>query len=470
MIRLVLEKELKEALSSTRFAVSFGVCSLLLLLCFSVGGLHYQIATEQHEAGLRANLRTMEAITDWSEVRDHRIALPPDPVASLVMGISNDIGRTAEIRGRGEIIPVDSRYGNDPIFAVFRFLDLDFIFQIVLSLFAILFSFDAVNGEKERGTLRLTFANAIPRSHFIVGKILGSYLALAVPLLIPLLLGSLTLILMGIPMDTEHWVRLGLVLVAGYLYLGAFLAVTIFLSARTERSSTSFLLALVIWIFTVLIIPRAAVLLAGRAVEVPSVDEVSSQKSRYAASLWEEDRRRMAEFRAAEGTPPEQVMQQFQKFMGDLMAERQQKLDAFAARLNEERLNRAHHREDVALALARLSPAATFSLASMAIAGTGLPLERVFIQAADAYQQSYAAFIRGKTGQNPGGGFVFRISTDEQEEPTPINPAEIPPFEFRRPALTETASSFVPDLGILAVFALVSFFGAFVSFLRYDLR
>ena len=38
--------------------------------------------------------------------------------------------------------------------AGFRFLDLDFIFQIVLSLFAILFAYDTISGEKERGTLR----------------------------------------------------------------------------------------------------------------------------------------------------------------------------------------------------------------------------------------------------------------------------------------------------------------------------
>jgi hypothetical protein len=239
MIRLVIEKELKDTISSTRFAVTFGACSLLLLLSFYVGARHYQISAQEYEAGIRANLRKMEAITDWAEVRNHRIALPPSPVASLVMGVSNDIGRTAEIQGRGEITPVDSRYGDDPIYAVFRFLDLDFIFQIVLSLFAILFAYDAINGEKERGTLRLTFANAIPRSSYILGKMLGSYLGLAVPLLIPLLLGCLIFVLMQIPLTAEDWGRLAAVLLSGYLYLAAFLAITVFVSSRTLRERFS---------------------------------------------------------------------------------------------------------------------------------------------------------------------------------------------------------------------------------------
>ena len=39
-----------------------------------------------------------------------------------------------------------------------------------------------------------------------------------------------------------------------------------FVSSLTRRSSTSFLFLLVIWILAVLVIPRSAVLLAGRAV------------------------------------------------------------------------------------------------------------------------------------------------------------------------------------------------------------
>ena len=35
-------------------------------------------------------------------------------------------------------------------------LDLGFIIKIILSLFAILFTYDAVCGEKELGTLKLT--------------------------------------------------------------------------------------------------------------------------------------------------------------------------------------------------------------------------------------------------------------------------------------------------------------------------
>ena len=56
------------------------------------------------------------------------------------------------------------------------FLDLEFIVLIVLSLFAILFTYDAISGEKERGTLRLSFAGPVARHTYMTGKLLGSFL------------------------------------------------------------------------------------------------------------------------------------------------------------------------------------------------------------------------------------------------------------------------------------------------------
>lgn len=470
IFRLLVEKELREITGSAKFAVTFAVSSILLLLTFYVGARNYQVAAEQHEAAVRENLRKLETLTRWEEVRNFRIYLPPRPVSSLVMGVSNDVGRTSEIRGAGEISARDSRYGDDPVYAVFRFLDLDFVFQIVLSLFAILFAYDAVNGEKERGTLRLTLANAVPRAVYIAGKIAGSFLALAVPLMVPILLGALLLIVLGVPMTGDDWLRFGLVTGAGFLYFGAFLALALFVSSSTARSSTSFLILLTAWILSVMIIPRTAVLAAGRAVEVPSVDELVSRKSRYAASLWQEHRTRMAGFRAPENTPMDQVMQKFQQFMGDLDAERTEKMNTFAARLNEERANAQAVQERLAFGLARISPSATFSLLATSIAATGVGLKNEYRAQAERYQREYAAFIRGKTGQNPSGSFVFRMTTDDEEERRKINPSEIPAFVWGTPPLAASLGGIVADFGILALFAIVFFGGAFLAFLRFDPR
>lgn len=470
MLPLIIAKELRDIIGSAKFTLTFGVCSLLILLSFYVGGRNYQVNREHYEAATRENLRKLEGLTDWMSVRDFRIYLPPQPIASIVMGISNDIGRTAEIRGRGEVRPEDNRYGDDPIYAVFRFLDLDFVFQIILSLFAILFAYDAVSGEKERGTLRLSFANPVPRGTYIIGKLLGSFLGAGLPLLIPILLGCIVLIALGVPMTPDDWVRLSLVVLAGLLYFGVFLGVSVFVSSMTQRSSTSFLILLAVWILSVLVLPRTAVLLAGRAVDVPSVDDLNSQKGRYNVSLWEEDRKKMANYRVEAGTPPDKMMSGFQQFMSGLGEEREKKMNEFTSRLNEERSNRQRVQERVALGLSRISPSAVVSLAAMEIAGTGVHMQESYVSAAERYQKIYAEFMKEKTGVNMGGGFVFRITTDSDEKKQPLNVQEIPKFEFQPPPLTASLGNIAVDLGLLALFTLVGFIGAFIGFLRYDVR
>ncbi len=70
------------------------------------------------------------------------------------------------------------------------------------------------------------------------------------------------------------------------------------------------------------------------------------------------------------------------------------------------------------------------------------------------------------------GGHVmmFRMRAGEEEEPEPIDPHELPGFDYREVQLGKTAGAMMIDFGILALFNVVFFAGAFVAFLKYDLR
>ena len=471
MLKLLIEKELRDIIGSTKFTVTFAVCAVLILLAFYVGARNYQVSMREYEAARAENLKQMEELTSWNDI-DHRIFLKPQPLASLVSGVSNDIGRNVEVESRGELKAENSRFNEDPLFAVFRFLDLEFIFTVVLSLFAILFGFDAVNGEKERGTLRLSFSNSVPRDKYILGKIIGSFLALVVPLLLAILLGFLLLPLLGVPMTGDLWLRLGMIILSGLLYFGVFLTLSVFISAMTEKSSSSFLMLLVAWIFAVLIIPRTAVLLSGRAVEVPSMDQINFEKAQYEEQLWQEDRKKMDEFWRS--NPPnqnesrEQRMTQFRRFMSELGDERAEKERVLFEQLNEDRRNREAVQQRLALNIARVSPAASFSLASADLAGTSLELKQRYQNSANAYQESYAKFISEKTGGLSGGWWMRGGGADEDADP--IDPYELPVYDYDEPETSEMISGALPDLGVLVLFNLIFFAGAFVAFLKYDVR
>ncbi|MCH8246893.1 MAG: ABC transporter permease [Bacteroidetes bacterium] len=470
MFKLLLDKELKEIVGTTKFAVTFGVCAVLILLAFYVGARNYDVSRQEYEGAVVENMRQMEGLTDWGEI-DHRIFLPPQPLAALVSGISNDIGRTIDIESRGELRAEDSRFNEDPIFAVFRFLDLEFIFTIVLSLFAILFGYDAINGEKERGTLALSFANPVPRDQYVLAKLVGSFLALVVPLMIPILIGCVMLPLLGVPMDGDSWIRLAMVIFAGVLYFGVFLTLSVFISAMTQHSSSSFLMLLVVWIFMVLIIPRASVLISGQAVDVPSVDQIDYEKSKYSRQLFSERMNGMQEFIQENRNNDDhaQFMADMQEFMGQQQDDFDAKMLVLTEQLNEQRNNKAARRQKFALALARISPTASFSLAAADLASTSLALRSSYMDAANSYQAAFAQFMQSKNADTQGFRFM-RHGDDEVEEPEEIDLRELPAFTYEPPDVSDAIGASLPDLGLLLLFNIVFFAGAFVAFLKYDVR
>ncbi|MFC1495501.1 ABC transporter permease [Thermodesulfobacteriota bacterium] len=405
MLRLILYKELREIIGSAKFAVTFGICSLLIILAFFTGIENYKTGMEEYNASEAAQLRTHEKKTDWREVRNHQVYLTPKPLAALVMGVSNDLGRTAYITG-SSIPPLDdSIYSQQPVFAVFRFLDLEFVFQVILSLFAILFAFDAINGEKERGTLRLSFANSLPRASYILGKLTGSFLALALPLLIPILIGVLLLPLSGVALSTEEWARLGLFILCGLLYLGVFLTLSVFISCLTQRSSSSFLFLLVIWVCSVLIIPRASVLIAGNMIDVPSMEEVSVQRLQLQRQnsreyiqklndLYRDFFQQMSQNRDNSREATDRGFKKISDTLDKIRAENDKSVKDLTSRLNEERRNIQIKQEKLAFGISRISPTAVFTLAATTFSGTSLELREHFRERAAAYSDSFAEFYR----------------------------------------------------------------------------
>jgi hypothetical protein len=230
---------------------------------------------------------------------------------------------------------------------------------------------------------------------------------------------------------------------------------------------------LVAWIFAVLIIPRTAVLLSGRAVEVPSMDQLNFEKAQFEDQLWQSDRQEMDAYWRA--NPPsdnesrEERMTKFRRFMSDLADAREDEERRFASQLNEDRRNRENVQQRIALSIARISPAASFALASADLAGTSLELKQRFVNSANTYQETYAQFIAEKTG-GMSGGWWSRGGDNNAENREAIDPYELPVYNYEEPPARELITGALPDIGVLILFNLVFFTGAFVSFMKYDVR
>jgi len=488
MIKTLILKEIRLYFSSPRFASVFLICAFLILLSIHLGIQEYQAAADRYNTATQLAAQDLQERNSWDGT-ETRVFRAPDPMQIFVNGVSNDIGRFSTISEWEQVRLRQSPYTDDTIFAVFRYLDFSVIVQVVLSLLAIMFTYDAINGERENGTLKLIFAHALPRSRFILAKLAGSWLGLLIPFMIPVLLGVLLLMAFRIPLSTDHWLRIGMLLLLSVLYYSFFIIAGITVSAFTRHSSVSFLTLLVVWVFLVLIIPPGAVLTASNLIPVPGEAETNGRIEGFSNEQWkahekilsEAWRQRNAQMSGLDaGQRKAYEDEHMWRWMEEDEASRRQvqaNISAFAHRLKEDSRNRREEQRRLAYGMSRFSPAAAFRLAAMHLAGTGIEMKDRVELAMENYKDILSRFIDEKKSEenSPGGisitfdsesGFSFRTADLKKT----LDTSQMPQFEQPRIRLSVLLPQTLIDYFILAVACLLTFSLSWLAFLRYDLR
>jgi ABC-type transport system involved in multi-copper enzyme maturation permease subunit len=481
MWKTIAEKELRDHLQSTRFLVAASVSTILIVMSVWLGITHYKARVAQYEQGVQMMLDLASQQTNWNMVTAAAWR-HPDPMEILSNGVNSDIGRYSDIGSYRGVRLVRSEYSEDPMLAAFQFLDPTFVVLIVLSLIAILFTYNAINGEKESGTLKLVFANRISKAEYILGKLIGSWLAILAPVLISFLLGALLLILLGTGFTASHWGRYAFFVLETVLYATCFMLLGVFVSALTHRSSVSFLVLLVIWICAVLIVPKAATMLAGQAVPVATTDEIESRLASFTTQSWADFsqdmmKRSRERFKDVKDMKPEDRQQAFANYQKESETKRKemdQKISDYTSRLYEDYYNQKSRQELLAFSLAKISPASQFQLATMKLAGTDVALKKRYEDAMKEYKTKYGNYV----SQKGGGMFSIRMSAGRGSTSgsmtgpadTKVNISEMPRFNDPEYSFGAAVTSAMFDLGLLALFNVLAFVGAFVAFLRYDMR
>ena len=147
------------------------------------------------------------------------------------------------------------------------------VLQHLVPLLIILLTFGALAGERERGTLRQLLASGIGRRDLAVGKALGIAGALALLLVPAALLGAAALVV-GSPGPAASPLVRGLSLTGVYLaYFGAFLALSLAVSAWARSGRTALVILLGVWVVNGLVAPRVAVDLSKWLHPTPSAFE-----------------------------------------------------------------------------------------------------------------------------------------------------------------------------------------------------
>lgn len=123
-------------------------------------------------------------------------------------------------------------------------------------LLGIALGFDAINTEKNMGTLTRIMAQPIYRDNVLIGKFLAPLILVAV------LFTSLTLLMIGsgiwytgVAMEPQELLRLVSFVIISVFYVGFWLSLSILLSVRFAQPATAAMAAFGIWLFFTIFFP-----------------------------------------------------------------------------------------------------------------------------------------------------------------------------------------------------------------------
>ncbi|MFC1714681.1 ABC transporter permease [Candidatus Poribacteria bacterium] len=199
--------------------------------------------------------------------------------------------RFMDIRKMGLQVQADvgNKQERNKLFALFAPPDFLFITRVMLSLLTILFAFSAIAGERETGTLKLMLSNPVSRGQLLLGKFLGGYVSLAIPFVTAALISFILVALSpSATLNGEGWMRVSLLTLTSLIYIAVFFFIGLGISALARRSSTAVLLLLAIWIVLTLVVPSTGWLVAKRIVELPSEQQIATEKFKTARQMEDE--------------------------------------------------------------------------------------------------------------------------------------------------------------------------------------
>ena len=358
--------------------------------------------------------------------------------------------------------PQDTFRKNDSL-PNFTELDWVFIIGLVMSFMAILFTYDAISGERETGTLSLLMANSVSHATVLLGKFIGAFLSMTAPLVIGILLNLLIVSASELVLlDGSEWGSVGIIVVISAIYISIFLWLGLFISSQFSDSSSSLLILLLIWIVFVVLIPNTMGVLASGFQQVPTKNEISRIKKATEDEI--DQRHKAGDKLYRTGSPSDQPPNiEVLRLWADYLNER---ADA-KSRMHDEHLNKQFAQVEFTQQITRLSPASIYKYAVESLARTGFARHKRFIQQARRYRQQFVDFIQSEDRGDNESYHVYFVKEGLSQKPVPFN--SIPKFSDKL-TLGITFKEAALDLMLLVSLALLLFMGASLAFMRGDVK
>ena len=506
MLTTLIRRELLDNLMTFRFAVAVLIMLLLVVANTAVLIKDYERRLEAYNTALKTEDRRSQELKTYSGGRLN-VARPPNLLSIFNVGLDKRLGN--EIWISHSFVPTLWDTGTyklmNPLLNLFTSIDIVFIFEVVLSLIALIFAYDAITGERERGTLRLVVTHPVRRGQILLAKYISAMFCLLVPLLMSLLLAIILLTTSTvISLSTGDFLRIGGIILSSIVYLSVFYLIGMLISTVTRRTGTALMLAMFVWGFWVLVYPNAV--LAAIAPPQTSQPRMVSAYEEI-KQIWEAFDRERKQFLANDAFPGEDPdfgmvdadpnwiwgsnYEYFHKDSSTLRYDYH--AVSYIDKLSEASKPQVPHAQNyyrflgpqivnaaertwlvrkqaleaifvqpaiVDRILLRGSPVGMYDAATQAWVGTDLRGLRDFFEAARRYRRALIDYYYDKNAFGAQQWF----SADNGA----VDWNSLPQFSFQRSDVAINAARAFPDICLLLIINLVLFIGIFLVFQRSE--
>ena len=470
MLMTLIQKEVMHHILSVRFVALLLMCLLLVPLTLSISHRNYrQSLVDYQEAVKLANIEETTVNLKMPlepDLEVSKLILKPTPMSVFANGLADalpsylGITRNGVTQGPPALVSASLSY-------LLGHLDCLFIVGTVFSLLALLFTFDAVAGEREAGTLRITLSNSLPRDVFLWSKLIGGYLVFVVPFLISLLFGLLALVWQGFPLgEPDIFPRVLTLILVSLLYIAVFFAIGTVISTYLDNSKTALIVAFTVWVFAVLITPRVGFLVAKIISPTRTSQSVYMEKTAmrddFNAALEKEKTRFVME------VPPDElgrividpeISEKIEERMKPLEEEYRSKFQDQSNELDRNYQRETERQEQVGETLSRISPTSSLIYLATNLTQTGKGTRNNYSHAGDRYYDMLHTDVFSKIIDHATARIIRPEDTVTITQPPRVEIA----------TLDETFRESVVDVLLLCFFAVALTTVAFLKFFRSDI-
>ncbi|HCO94649.1 MAG TPA: hypothetical protein DIU00_11980 [Phycisphaerales bacterium] len=494
MLRTIIAKEFLNNILNLRFMIGLVLCLLVTIACIMI--LAHDYRQEMMDYNARINIQD-ETLDNYAVAKQYQLIQllrpqkPPERFRLLIVGIPGN-----EALGF---------FDYNPLPILFPPLDFLFIVTIIMSLLAMLFSYDSIAGERQSGTLRLVISNSISRTKVLFGKFIGGSASLLIPFILALLVGVLYVsVNPAIQWDSSAWAELALLTAASITFITLFYLLGLMVSTFSRYSAVSILNCLFLWVLLILVIPNVCPYISAQFRRIPSIKETERREHEIERHSIEAAREYMkesvkefkfkygglfSEFESMEfggigswfclGKDAEHKHEKAARQRAEADPEFKAMMDAFREEVHKAqdelmRIRRANPVEDdlhrkavlqtkLAKNMACISPFANFVYVARDLTGTGLRSLEYFEQTKYEYERQARSYSDKKIDN-------AREKNPALEEDSFLDVSDRPRFVFKEEGLKGKLGKVLPYWGILVLFNVVFFAAAFAGFMRYDVR